>query len=177
MSRPFTPQAERLAAKLDKSGPLHPYDPTLGNCHNFIGYVRPNGYGEIGRPGHRGGAQQAHRAAYELAHGVTLASKVDVCHSCDNRRCCNVAHLFTGTRKDNMQDCARKGRSGIYKRVLSDVDIDAIRMFWDARNPITGERVFSQQRLAKAFGLKTPSHVSLIVNRKIWVRPQTQKAG
>ena len=35
-----------------------------------------------------------------------------VLHRCDNTICCNPAHWFLGTNRDNMIDKAKKGRSG-----------------------------------------------------------------
>jgi len=51
----------------------------------------------------------AHRAAWLLS-GRELSEGVFVCHKCDNRRCVAVDHLFLGTQKANMIDCARKER-------------------------------------------------------------------
>jgi hypothetical protein len=49
----------------------------------------------------------AHRIAYYLATGE---SPQVVMHSCDNRRCCNPAHLRAGTHSENVRDMIAKGR-------------------------------------------------------------------
>lgn len=57
----------------------------------------------------KGSTMPAHRFAWQLAHG-TLPEGLDICHTCDVRRCVRLEHLFPGTRQDNMQDCVTKGR-------------------------------------------------------------------
>jgi hypothetical protein len=50
-----------------------------------------------------------HRVAWSLVNG-DIPAGMWICHRCDNRICCNPAHLFLGTPRDNVLDMIAKGR-------------------------------------------------------------------
>ncbi len=79
-----------------------------GGCWEWQGQTNEHGYG---RETTKGKNKQAHRIAYELENGP-IPNGMLVCHSCDNRKCVRVSHLWLGTCKDNSEDMVNKGRSG-----------------------------------------------------------------
>lgn len=78
----------------------------VAGCLEFQGPLNPGGYGKM----RLFGEQLAHRAAWVATHGAVPAGMC-VMHTCDNRRCVDVAHLRLGSIADNNADRAKKGRS------------------------------------------------------------------
>lgn len=58
---------------------------------------------------------QAHRVAWILYRGE-IPTGLSVLHKCDTRQCVNPAHLFLGTRQDNMDDMVKKQRGNSQKK-------------------------------------------------------------
>lgn len=76
-----------------------------------------SGYGQFW---YNGKKITAHKFAYTFYKGP-VPDEIDVCHTCDNKKCANPDHLFLGTTVENLTDMKRKGRSakginnGVYK--------------------------------------------------------------
>jgi len=85
---------------------------------------------------------------------------IEACHRCDNPPCVNPGHLFDGTRKDNMQDCSRKGRCSVPK--LRGYDKPGAKLTSDDVWQIkTLRHLCTDKDLAAAFGVSR-SHVGNI---------------
>jgi hypothetical protein len=102
-------QAEHMAKLADERRETRFWSKVdrTGECWVWTGYRTPQGYGKFQYA--NGQPMLAHRYAYYLGTGEW--PKNFACHKCDNPWCVRPAHLFDGTHKENMEDCAKKGRT------------------------------------------------------------------
>lgn len=153
------PLEERFWSKVDRSG-----GPDA--CWPWTARIGAGGYGSFAfdHTHPRG----AHRVAFELTHGPIPAedpgsARIFVLHRCDNRPCCNPAHLFIGTHDENMADMVAKGRQAVGERSgqarLTADEVLAIRkMVADGA---------TYRQAAERFGVSTPC-VGEIARRWTW---------
>lgn len=113
----------RFWAKVNKE----PGQGPNGDCWEWQGASDKRGYGSFPaiRPEEGFNTRRAHTVSYLLAKGPT--NGLNVCHSCDNPRCVNPAHLWLGTQLQNMRDASQKGRMLQPQRRVSETVQRAIR--------------------------------------------------
>ena len=76
--------------------------------------AKPGGYGLTAAGGAMTGSNAAHVVAFTLAMGLPKAPNREVVlrHLCDNKPCCNPAHLLPGAQSENVRDVIRAKREG-----------------------------------------------------------------
>lgn len=132
-------------------------------CWLWTGAINSNGYGRfIDKNTHK----LAHRVAYELFVGP-IPEAMNVCHTCDERKCVNPHHLWLGSQSDNLRDAVAKDRmfrpntngerNG--NRKLTTEDVRSIRAMFRG-----GQLKY---RIAQHFGV-SPSTVGEIISGKTW---------
>lgn len=143
--------------RMDRSG-------GLDSCWEWQGSRMKNGYGRIIQARNR--HYYTHRIAYVLANGPL--GDLHALHHCDNRPCCNPAHLFAGTEADNSDDKMAKGRhrnhGGLFgsRNPLAKLTEDDVR----AMREMFGRGV-SCKELAAIFGVGH-TNVFQVVKRHTW---------
>lgn len=105
----------------------------------------------------------SHRASLEIHLWKQIPEGKLVCHTCDNKKCCNPEHLFLWTHQDNMTDMKNKGRAKCTPRYWNTFNAKRIS--------IDGEEFSSYTEAAKKYnitinGVKRRFRNRIIVERK-----------
>jgi hypothetical protein len=91
----------RFWAKVDRRGP--------DECWLWQGGLGSTGTG-YGRVNIARRSRPATQIAWEIENGLPFPPGMNACHSCDNSRCVNPAHIWPGSQADNVHDAMQKGR-------------------------------------------------------------------
>ena len=136
---------------------------TAAGCMEFLGTIDSYGYGVISiTPSPKiKYTHKTHRLMWTIYFGDP--GNLIVCHTCDNRKCCNPNHLFLGTAEDNIRDKVKKNRQalgpshGISK--LNEESVLEIRRL--------SSLGVHQKEIAAKFGVHRTT-IYFIVNRRTW---------
>lgn len=83
-------------------------------CWIWKGKLNTGGYGKYGYN------TNAHRKMYEYEFGP-IPKGMQVCHTCDVRKCVNPDHLFLGTITDNQKDKVKKNRQAKGSQIANSI--------------------------------------------------------
>lgn len=159
----------RFWVKVDKDGPIHPYNPSLGKCWVWMSGINNKGYGAFDT-NHSGVRKThlVHRISFTLSNGP-INDGMKILHSCDNPPCCNPAHLREGTQAENMQESASRGRCGKphegqrgeknYRAKLTEELVREIRLLYSAGG-------ISQEAIGARYGVKRSTILGVVSRRK-----------
>lgn len=130
-----TEQLRRFWSKIDKTG--------KNDCWLWTGSKTKGGYGQVCIDGRK---YYVTRVMLAL-HGL-YSNKLEVCHSCNIRNCCNIKHLRFDTHISNQADQVKAGTraqgSQIVQSKLIETDIPIIRKLTET---------MTQTEVAKIFGI------------------------
>lgn len=125
---------------------------------------KKDGYG---RMYFRGRAWQAQRIAYILSHEMELPPAVLIMQTCENKLCCNPAHLYTNSLKNLRRKMAIEGMIPGFERgeanraaKLSTLKVLAIKLLYKKGR-------LGSKRLAKQYGVSR-SEIRNIVHGRKW---------
>lgn len=154
-----SPIEHKFWARVDKNGPIHPVH---GRCWQWKGALVGKGYGQIYAP--RVGSR-AHRVSWSIHFGG-IVKDLDVCHKCDNTGCVNPAHLFLGTKAENIVDKVAKKRQAVGEMqgnaVLTAEQVLEIRSLF-----VSGSTEFGCRALGRKYGVSY-QNIRFILNRTSW---------
>lgn len=138
------------------------------SCWPWTAGTNNSGYGAWKTNGEAG----AHRVVYQMFKGP-IPKGMLIRHDCDNRRCCNPAHMRLGTKRDNGRDMVERGRDRHYigkgsangNSKLTESQVAQIRYLYEY---VGG---YTQAELGKAYGVSQVM-IGNVVRHDNWRQPK-----
>lgn len=145
--------SERFWGYVDKKGP--------DDCWPWTG-CKSTGYGQFY---YKGRMQQAHRMAWAIHTGVFPSNHIR--QICNNKLCCNPAHLRSVTHTDSMQAAMKAGTHVFANQKgenhtqakLTNADVLEIRRLGTYLSALQISHIYTQVSLR---------HINYILARKRW---------
>ena len=107
-------------------------------------------------------SRRVHKLAWELSNGA-IAPGFVICHTCINRNCWNLAHVYLGTYTDNNQDTFRTGKGRLGEdhanSLLTEKAVREIRLL--------RQQGWSYQKIAKEIGCNWRT-VGTVIRGETW---------
>ena len=146
------------------------------DCWPYVG-ATSCGYGHVS---FQRKTWRAHRLAFALTHGGIPKNEAQhhgtvIMHTCDNRRCCNPAHLVAATQGENLADMRAKGREGYHglpgsRNSNASVTQEHVRSIEALR-----ESGLSARKIGGKVGLSTTT-VAMIIRGEHWAAQALARA-
>lgn len=133
-------------------------------CWEWKGGIDADGYGRIRATLFDIPYKKAHRVAWVLENKRPIPKDMVVCHSCDNPRCVNPAHLWLGSQEENQLDKISKGRH-LIDVMRGEVHVDAKLTEVQVRAILADARPYAE--IGHEYGIAA-STVGSIKNRTSW---------
>jgi len=149
----FRPLEERFWERVDKNG--------SNDCWVWMAGCFSNGYGQIESNKKN---RRVHVVSFELFYKRKVKDGYILHHICNNKKCCNPAHLQEMTIAEHLSlhhkgKIGSEGEKNGNSKVTEKIVIE-IRLKYK-----TGK--YTMKRLAEEYNVTVPL-ISYIVNRKIW---------
>ncbi len=116
-------------------------------CIEWGGYVNNSGYGP-------------HRELWIKVNG-SIDTDLELCHTCNNRRCVSFEHMYVGTRSDNRRDSLRAGTHNT--QILTPDLVKEVR----ARYVRTSHKRSNRRELEEEYGLR-PGCLKPVLRGQYW---------
>lgn len=134
-------------------------------CWEWQGAKTMNGYGSITYEKER---YYTHRIMHKASKDNLDQEKRYVCHTCDNPKCVNPAHLWAGSPEDNVTDAVEKDRMAgpnyegeeHHQAQLTEDEVLEIRQKYS-------QAEYSQKELGKEYGVRR-TQIGSIVRGENW---------